>query len=144
MNLPSQANSHLSSKVHLMLFHGSKYAKVPLKSFGVVVMNEIFNHIDQAHSVGKAYPVIPFSLEDAPESFHWSVINAFGDSGHTLGHSCFCQHAVKCAVSVLEASVTVAQRVCIRIRGNRCPECVKHQRIVISIPDHIADNPPVI
>ena len=28
MNLPFQANSHLSSEVHLMLFHRSEYTKV--------------------------------------------------------------------------------------------------------------------
>jgi hypothetical protein len=38
----------------------------------------------------------------------------------------------------------VTQGVCVRICGNRCPECVEYQRIVIGIPNHIADNPSVI
>ena len=127
-----------------MLFHRSEYTEVPLEPFGVVVLNEILNHGYQTGSVGKAYSVISFSLQDSPETFHRPVINALGNSGHTLGHASFGQHAVECAVSVLESSVAVAQRACIRVCGNCCPKCVKHQRIVIGITNHIADNPSVI
>ena len=127
-----------------MLFHRSEYAKVPLEPFGVVILNKIFNHGDQACSIGETLPVIPFSLQNSPESFHRSVINAFADPGHTLGHTGFGQYTVECAVGVLKSSVTVAQRMCIGICFNRCSECVKHQRIVIVIPDYIADNPSVI
>ncbi len=144
INLPSRASFHLSSEVHLMLFHRSKYSKITLESFGVVVLNKILNHSDQTGSVSEAFPVIPFSFQDSPESFHRSVINAFGDPGHALYHAGFGQHTVECAVSILETSVTVTQRVRIRISGNRCPECIKHQRIVVGIPNHIADNSPVI
>ena len=127
-----------------MLFHGSEYTKVPLEPLSVVVLNKILNHSDQTGSVSESFPVIPFSFQDAPESFHRSVINAFGDSGHTLGHASFGQHMVECSVRILETSVTVTQRVSIRICSHCCPECVKHQRIVIGIPNHIADNSPVI
>ena len=51
---------------------------------------------------------------------------------------------VECAISILESSVTVAQRVSIRVCSDCFPECVKHQWIVIGIPDHIADNSSVI
>ena len=107
INLPSRANSHLSSEVSLMLFHRSEYAKVPLEPFGVVILNKIFNHGDQACSIGETLPVIPFSLQNSPESFHRSVINAFDDPGHTLGHTGFGQYTVECAVGVLKSSVTV-------------------------------------
>ena len=127
-----------------MLFHRSKYTKVPLEPFGVVVLNEILNHSNQAGPDSKALPVIPFPLQDAPETLHRSVINALGDSGHTLGHAGFGQHMVECAISILESSVTVAQRVSIRVCSDCFPECVKHQWIVIGIPDHIADNSSVI
>ena len=127
-----------------MLFHRSKYAEVPLEPFGVVVLNEILNHSNQADPVSKAYPVIPFPLQDSPESFHGSVVNAFGNSGHTLDHSGFGQHMVERAARVLESSVTVAQRVRVRICGNRCPKCIKYQWIVIGIPNHITDDPSVI
>ena len=127
-----------------MLFHRSKYAEVPLEPFGVVVVDEILNHSNQAGFIGESYSVISFTLQDAPEAFHRTVINAFGHSGHALGHSSFCQYAVKCAVGVLKTSVTMAQRVCIWISSYRCPECIKHQRIVIGIPNHIVDNPSVI
>ena len=75
-----------------MLFYGSKYTKVPLEQFGLVVVDKIFNHGNQARSVSNTYPVIPLSPQDTPESFHWSVINAFSYSEHTLGHVSFSQH----------------------------------------------------
>ncbi len=127
-----------------MLFHGSKYTRVPLESFSAVVLNEILNHRYQTGSVGEAFSVIPLPLQDTPESFHRTVLNTPGNPGHTLSHSGFGQHMVKCAVSILESSVAVAQRVRIRIGGKRCAECIKHQRIVAAIPDHIADNSSVI
>ena len=127
-----------------MLFHRSEYAKVPLEPFGIVVLNKILNHSNQAGPVGEAFSVIPLSFQDAPESFHWSVINAFGNSGHALGHTGFGQHTVEYAVGVLKSSVTVAQRVCIGICFNRCPKCIKYQWIVVGIPNHVADNPSVI
>ena len=126
INLPSWANSHLSSEVHLMFFHGSKYTKITLEPFGVVVLNEILNHSNQAGPVREAYSVIPLAFQNSPESFHRSVINALCDPGHTLDHSGFGQHMVECAARVLESSVTVAQRVCIRVCGNRCPKCIKY------------------
>ena len=127
-----------------MLFHRSEYTKVPLESFGVVVLNKIFNHIDQARSIVEVYSVIPLTFQNSPESFHRSVINTPGNSGHALSHPGFYQHMVERSTCVLESSVAVTQRVCIWICGNRCAECVKHQRIVIGIPNHVADDPSVI
>ena len=51
---------------------------------------------------------------------------------------------VERSVRILETSVTVAQRVRIRIGGNCFLERIKHQRIVVCISDHIAYNPSVI
>ena len=127
-----------------MLFHRSEHTKIPLEPFGVVILNEILNHRYKAASVSEAYPVIPLSLQDTPEAFHWAIINAFSNSGHALGHAGFGQHAVECTVCVLKASVAVAQRMRVRIRRNRCSEGIKHQRIVIGIPNHVADDPSVI
>ena len=127
-----------------MLFHRSEHTKVPLEPFCIVIPNKILNHSNQTCSVSEAFSVILFPLQNTPESFHRSVINALGNPGHTLGHAGFGQHMVEFAVSILEASVTVAQRVSIRVCRDCCPECVKHQRIVIGISDHIADNSSVI
>ena len=127
-----------------MLFHRSEYAEIPLEPFGVVVLNEFINHGNKTDFVREAFSVIPFSLQDTPESLHWAIINAFGNPGHTLGHASFSQHMVEWTACILESSVAVAQWMCVRVCGNRCPECVKHQRIVIGIPDHIADNSSVI
>ena len=127
-----------------MFFHRSEYAEIPLEPFGVVVLNKIFNHSNQTGSVSEAFSVIPFPLQNSPESFHRTVVNAFGNPGHTLGHACFGQHMVEWTTCILESSVAVAQRTRIRVCGNRCAKCVKHQWIVIGISDHITDNSSVI
>ena len=110
INLPSRANFHLSSEVHLMLFHRSEYTKIPLEPFGVVVLNEVFNHSDQTGSISEALPVIPFTLQNSPESFHGPVVNAVGYTGHALCHSLFFQFVVEIPVRILEASIAVEQR----------------------------------
>ena len=144
INLPSWAKSYLSSEVHFMLFHRSEYAKVPLESFGVVVLNKILNHGNQVCPVSESYSIVPFAFQDSPESFHWSVINTLSDPGHTLRHTGLGQHVVEWAACILESSVAVAQWMRIRFGSNRCPKSIEHQRIVIGVPDHIADNSPVI
>ena len=101
MNLPSRANFHLSSEVLLMFFHRCENTKVSLEPFGIVVLNKVFNHGNQACSIGETFPVIPFSFQNSPESFHGPVINTLGNSGHALGHSGFGQHAVERTVGVL-------------------------------------------
>ena len=127
-----------------MLFHRSEYAEISLEPFGIVVLNEFINHGDKTDFVREAFSVIPFSLQDSPESFHWTVINTLGDPGHALDHAGLGQHTVERAVRVLETSVAVAQWMCIRFSNNRCLKSIKYQRIVIGVPDHIADNPSVI
>ena len=51
---------------------------------------------------------------------------------------------VEWTTCVLEASVTVAQWMRIWFGSNRCPKSVEYQRIVVGIPDYIADDPSVI
>ena len=51
---------------------------------------------------------------------------------------------VEWAACILESSVAVAQWMRIRFSSNRCPKSIEHKRIVVGVPDHIADNSPVI
>ena len=91
-----------------MLFHRSEYAEISLEPFGIVVLYEFINHDDKTDFVREAFSVIPFSLQDSPESFHWTVINTLGNPGHALDHAGLGQHTVERAVRVLETSVAVA------------------------------------
>ena len=49
-----------------MLFHRGVHTKVSLEPFGVVVVDEILNHSNQAGFIGESYSVISFTLQDAP------------------------------------------------------------------------------
>ena len=81
--------------------------------------------------------VIAFSLKDAPETFHRTIVDALADSWHALGHTSSYYLLVELKVCILEASVTVKQRMCIRIILDRQIERSEDQWIVISISNHI-------
>ena len=127
INLPTRTNSHLSSEVHLMLFHWSENTKVSLEPFGVVVKNEILNHRYKARPVSESYSIVPFAFQDSPEPFHRTVIYTLGNSGHTLCYASFGEHTVESTVSILESSIAVAQWMSIRFGSNRRPKSVEHR-----------------
>ena len=62
-----------------MLLHRRQDAKSALQAFGVVVMDVVFNRPDKRFSVRELSTIVAFSLENAPEAFHWAVVNALAD-----------------------------------------------------------------
>ena len=48
------------------------------------------------------------------------------------------------SVGVLKASVTVKQRMCIRIGRNRCVQSIKNQSIIVAVADNKRNNPSVV
>ena len=57
-----------------------------------------------------------------PETFHWLII---GYTGHALLHSSFFEHAVEGSARVLEPTVTVKQRMGVRVCGSCDTENIK-------------------
>ena len=110
----------------------------------IVVENVVFNHGNQFFSVGETFAVVTFSFQNAPETFHWTVVNALADAGHALGHAGSHEHAVKSVVGVLETAVAVEQRACIRIQPNCFIEVFKHKRIIVAVANVESNNSPVI
>ena len=78
-----------------------------LDAMVVVITNVILNHIDQLFLAGKTLAVIAFPLQDTPETFHWSIIDALGYSRHTLCHTGIFNFLMEYSVSILKASVAV-------------------------------------
>ena len=120
-----------------MLFHWRKDAKITLYTAVIVVVDVIFNHIYQLFFAGIALAVIAFSLQDTPESFHWPIVNALGNTGHALLHTGFFQLVVKSPVGILKSSVAVEQWMGIRIGFHRTVKRLEYQRIIIVVADHI-------
>ena len=127
-----------------MLLHRREDTKVALHTMVVVITDVIFDHIDEFFFTGEAFAVVAFTLEDAPESLHWPVVNALGHTGHALLHAGFFQLVVESSVRILETSVTMKQRVCVGIGLYSPVKCLKDKRIVIPVSDHIGDNATVI
>lgn len=135
----------LSGQIELhMLFHRRQDAEIALEPHGVVVADVILNHIYKAFSVREFVPVIAFTLENAPEALHGSVVYAVGHSGHALDHACFFQLRMEYSVRVLKSSVAVKDGMRIGV----CPEGgvkgVINQRVVVAVPDHISNDASVI
>ena len=62
----------------------------------------------------------------------------------TLLHLCCLQLVIEGSVGVLKTSVTVKQRLCIRIGRNRCVQSIKNQSIIVAVADNKRNNPSVV
>ena len=87
--------------------------------------------------------VIAFTFQDTPETFHRTIVNAAANTGHALRHSGIQKLLVEGSAGVLESSVTVEQRVCVRIFQSSLIQRIENEFVVVSIPNNIADNSPV-
>ena len=92
---------------------------------------------------GEPSAVIAFPLQNPPEALHRAVINAVGNTGHTLCHSGLCKFVVEGTVGILKTSVAMKQGMCVRIGLNRLVEGFENQRIVVALTKHIGHDAPV-
>lgn len=66
-----------------------------LSTVVVVEVDVGFNGLDQLVVMVEAFVVIHLALNDAPEPFHRTVIDATADTGHALGHTCLVQQRLQ-------------------------------------------------
>ena len=126
-----------------MSLHRSLNKQAVLVTAIIVVVDIVLNGRNQLFPVGKSMSVIAFALQNSPEPFHRAVVNAAANTGHTLCHPGIQQFLVEGSAGVLESTVAVEQRVCIRIFQNSFIKRVKNQLVVISVTNNIADDSPV-
>ena len=88
------------------VFHWCQNSKISLYPSGVVVADITADHADQLLLICETVSVIPFPLQNTPEALYGPVIDAMGDSGHTLCHTGLLQLVVEGAVCVLESSTS--------------------------------------
>ena len=98
-----------------MLFHGRQNAQISLYTTVVVVIDVCSNHVHERFLAAETSSIVSFPFQDSPESLHGTIINAVGNAGHTLGHPGSFQLGMEGTVRVLKSSVTVKQRMDIRI-----------------------------
>ena len=127
-----------------MLFHRCQNTEISLNPSGIVVADITADHADQLLLVCETVSVIPFPLENAPEALHGPVIDAMGDSGHTLCHTGLLQLVVEGAVCVLESPVGMEDGMGVGIAAYRPVKGFEHQRIIVVLADNKGNNASVI
>ena len=98
-----------------MLFHRRQDAQIALDTSRVVIANILLDHLNKLVLADEPSAVIAFPFQDSPEALHWAVINAMRHAGHTLRHPSLHKLVMEGAVGVLEPSVTMEQRMRVRI-----------------------------
>lgn len=69
------AGRFLCSKAQLVFFYRRQYTPVTLDSSGIVT-DVALNHLHEFLFAGETLAVIAFPFQNAPESFHRSIVNA--------------------------------------------------------------------
>ena len=126
-----------------MLFHRRQDAQIALHPPGVVVMDIVLDRLNKLPLTGEPSAVIAFPLQNAPEALHRAVVNAMRHTGHTLRHSRLHELVVESAVGVLEPSVAMEQRMCVRIGLHSLVEGFENQRIIVAFAEHKGHDAPV-
>ena len=142
----NKSTKNISSRLQIkvMLFHRCQNAKVTLETFRVVVMDITANHFHQFSKIRETLSIITFSLQDAPKSFHRAIVNAAANTRHTLCHASIDQPLVEVSVGILKSTVTVEDRMRIRISLDCLCKSVEHKFVVVCIPNHKGNNTSVI
>ena len=126
-----------------MLFHWRQDTQIALHPSGIVITDIVFNHLDEVSLAGEPSAVIALPLQNPPEALHRAIINAVGNTGHTLCHSGLYKFVVEGTVGILKSSVAVKQGMCVRIGLNRLVECFENQRIIVALTERIGHDTPV-
>lgn len=91
----------------------------------------------------KVAKVVHFALENAPETFHGAVVDAAADTRHALYHSSLVQSGLELLTCILKTSVTMKQRVNIRVFRNGQIKGVKYELVIVASPHGERDNASV-
>lgn len=127
-----------------MLFKGGEDPQIALHTSIVVVADVIGDHLDQFPLAGKAFPIVALTLQNAPESLHGAVVNALGDTRHTLCHPGFFQFVMEGSVCVLETTVRMEDGMGVRIFLHSFVKGLEYKRVVISVSNHKGNDAPII
>lgn len=89
---------------------------------------------------GELAQVVHLALQCAPEAFHGRVVEAASHPGHALGAACLVQHLLEGFGGVLEPTVAVEQRTCVRVLLHRKGEGLEDQFVVVAMSEHEGDD----
>ncbi len=115
-----------------------------LAAASVVKVYVIFNGGNKNFTIREFFEIVNLGLQDTPPVFHWSVIKAPTDTGHTLYHTRVNKLLVKHFVCVLKSSVTMEDWLCIGIKTCCLIKGFKYEYIVVAIAYLVCNNASVI
>lgn len=127
-----------------MLLHRREDAQIPLHAPRVVITDVLLNHGKKGLFVRESFAIVAFPFQNAPEAFHRAVIDTVCHTGHALLHTGLLKFAVKCTVRILEAPVTVKQRMCVGVCLYRPVKSLEYQRIVVALAEDKGNDTPVV
>ena len=84
----------------------------------VIEMDELLDSSHELFVGFKSVEIVHLTFQDAPEALHRAVIDTSANPGHTLLHLLFIEFGFELLVCVLESSVTMEQRMGIRVLLN--------------------------
>ena len=120
-----------------MKFHWCHTVKSLLETSMIVEIDIVFYCMNQFISICKSAEVVHFRFQHSPKTFHWTIVNTSSDSGHALTHFSSLEFFIESLACVLISSVTMEQRMCIRIEGNCFVEVIKHKLIIVAVANRI-------
>lgn len=120
--------------------HNIKFA---LQAFVIVVPDIGLYHLDKFIPARELAPIVALTLQHTPKAFHRPVVYAVTDAGHTLRHAMLHELRMERAVRILEASVTVEQRMCSRVLGHCFVKRVEYDPVVVAVAQLERHDPVV-
>lgn len=127
-----------------MFLHRRQNTQVSLQPPVVIVLDVVLYHLHERILVCKTSAIVSFSLQDAPEAFHRTVVDTLCHSGHALHHSRLFKLFMKDPVCVLESSVGMEKRSRTRVLDNSPVKRIEYQSVIIGGPDDVGYDPSVI
>jgi len=112
--------------------HWSQYIELPLPAFIIVSMYKLAYGFLELVIGMKLAQVVHFALEDSPEAFHGTIVDASTNTGHTLNHTGFIKFMSELSVGILETAVAVKQGFCIGILFDGKVKRIENQLVVIA------------
>lgn len=125
----------------LAVCHRRHFVQLLLPAFVVVEVYVVLDGRCQAVVILEVAKVVHFAFENTPEAFHGAIVDATTDARHTLCHPGLVQFRPELLTGILKTSVTVKQRVSIRVFGNGQIKGVKCQLVIVAAAHGERDNP---
>ena len=133
-----------SSSIRFMVFHRCHTAQFDLVTLCVVIGDVFLYRRDEFSLTRKLAEIIHLGFQDSPPALHWSVVDASPNTGHTLYHSGIDKFLMKHLVGILKSSVTVEDRMSVRIQLDSFIKRGKYKMIVIAVTDLVCYDTSII